>query len=223
LRAFSLRFCFAFFSPPYARRRPIRGATGKPIFSCFIVVVDRNGRARESGPIGEAIGVDDGSEADRGLANSADVHATTPANQELGGARPEPIVLDERPVLGPDLDRAVRIAGRARVVGAAERAAASPQPGVLDLCRVVSGPFAAMQLGDLGTDVVKVEEPELGDESRSYGPPFIGGESAYFLSINRNKRSCAIDLKSPAGKELILRLAGVADVVIENFRRGTIP
>jgi formyl-CoA transferase len=65
-----------------------------------------------------------------------------------------------------------------------------------------------MQLGDLGADVVKVEEPELGDGSRSYGPPFIGGESAYFLSINRNKRSCAIDLKSPAGKELILRLAG---------------
>jgi formyl-CoA transferase len=93
---------------------------------------------------------------------------------------------------------------------------------ILDLCRVVSGPFATMQLGDLGADVVKIEEPEHGDESRTYGPPFLGGESAYFLSINRNKRSCAIDLKTPAGKDLVARLAGVADVVIENFRPGTL-
>lgn len=93
---------------------------------------------------------------------------------------------------------------------------------VLDLCRVVSGPFATMQLGDLGANVVKIEEPGRGDESRSYGPPFMGGESAYFLSINRNKRSCAIDLKSPAGRDLVIRLAGVADVVIENFRPGTL-
>jgi formyl-CoA transferase len=77
-----------------------------------------------------------------------------------------------------------------------------------------------MQLGDLGADVVKIEEPGRGDESRSYGPPFLGGESAYFLSINRNKRSCAIDLKSDAGKDLILRLASVADVIVENFRPG---
>jgi crotonobetainyl-CoA:carnitine CoA-transferase CaiB-like acyl-CoA transferase len=93
---------------------------------------------------------------------------------------------------------------------------------VLDLCRVVSGPFATMQLGDLGADVVKIEEPTRGDESRSYGPPFLGGESAYFLSVNRNKRSCAVDLKSEAGRELVLRLAGTADVVVENFRPGTL-
>ncbi|MGU3663490.1 CaiB/BaiF CoA transferase family protein [Methylobacterium sp. A49B] len=92
---------------------------------------------------------------------------------------------------------------------------------VLDLCRVVSGPFATMQLGDLGADVLKVEEPLRGDESRTYGPPFCGGESAYFLSINRNKRSCALDLKSEAGRDLALRLASAADVVIENFRPGT--
>jgi crotonobetainyl-CoA:carnitine CoA-transferase CaiB-like acyl-CoA transferase len=79
-----------------------------------------------------------------------------------------------------------------------------------------------MQLGDLGADVVKIEEPSKGDESRTYGPPFLGGESAYFLSVNRNKRSCTIDLKSPAGKELLVRLATVADVVIENFRPGTL-
>jgi hypothetical protein len=99
---------------------------------------------------------------------------------------------------------------------------ASPLAGVkiLDLCRVVSGPFATMQLGDLGADVVKIEQPARGDESRSYGPPFLGGESAYFLSVNRNKRSCAIDMKSEAGKELILRLASVPDVLIKNFRAG---
>jgi formyl-CoA transferase len=93
---------------------------------------------------------------------------------------------------------------------------------VLDLCRVVSGPFATMHLGDLGADVVKIEDPREGDESRRYGPPFVKGESAYFLSVNRNKRSCAIDLKSSAGREVVLALAGVADVVIDNFRPGTL-
>jgi formyl-CoA transferase len=93
---------------------------------------------------------------------------------------------------------------------------------VLDLCRVVSGPFATMQLGDLGADVVKIEDPRSGDESRRYGPPFIGGESAYFLSVNRNKRSCTVDLKSPAGRDVVLALAGVADVVVDNFRPATL-
>jgi crotonobetainyl-CoA:carnitine CoA-transferase CaiB-like acyl-CoA transferase len=93
---------------------------------------------------------------------------------------------------------------------------------VLDLCRVVSGPFATMHLGDLGADVVKIEDPRIGDESRRYGPPFINGESSYFLSINRNKRSCAIDLKSDAGRDAVIALAKVADVVIDNFRPGTL-
>jgi crotonobetainyl-CoA:carnitine CoA-transferase CaiB-like acyl-CoA transferase len=93
---------------------------------------------------------------------------------------------------------------------------------VLDLCRVVSGPFATMHLGDLGADVVKIEDPRIGDESRRYGPPFVNGESSYFLSVNRNKRSCAIDLKSPAGRDAALALANVADVVIDNFRPGTL-
>ena len=101
---------------------------------------------------------------------------------------------------------------------------AEPLSGVkvLDLCRVVSGPFATMHLGDLGADVVKIEDPRIGDESRRYGPPFVNGESAYFLSVNRNKRSCAIDLKSPAGRDAVLALAKVADVVIDNFRPGTL-
>ena len=93
---------------------------------------------------------------------------------------------------------------------------------VLDLCRVVSGPYATMQLGDLGADVVKIEDPRNGDESRRYGPPFIAGESAYFLSVNRNKRSCTVDLKSEAGREVILALTEAADVVVENFRPGTL-
>ena len=93
---------------------------------------------------------------------------------------------------------------------------------VLDLCRVVSGPFATMHLGDLGADVVKVEDPRVGDESRRYGPPFVNGESSYFLSVNRNKRSCAIDLKSAAGRDATIALATVADVVIDNFRPGTL-
>lgn len=93
---------------------------------------------------------------------------------------------------------------------------------ILDLCRVVSGPFATMHLGDLGADVVKVEDPHIGDESRRYGPPFVNGESSYFLSVNRNKRSCAIDLKSPVGRDAVIALAKAADVVIDNFRPGTL-
>ena len=93
---------------------------------------------------------------------------------------------------------------------------------VLDLCRVVSGPFATMHLGDLGADVVKIEDPRFGDESRRYGPPFVNGVSSYFLSVNRNKRSCAIDLKSPAGRDAVIALARAADVVIDNFRPGTL-
>ena len=93
---------------------------------------------------------------------------------------------------------------------------------VLDLTRVVSGPFATMQLGDLGADIAKVEEPAKGDESRTYGPPFEGGESSYFLSVNRNKRSIALDLKSVAGRDKALALAARADVVVENFRPGAL-
>jgi crotonobetainyl-CoA:carnitine CoA-transferase CaiB-like acyl-CoA transferase len=78
-----------------------------------------------------------------------------------------------------------------------------------------------MFLGDLGAEVVKVEQPGTGDDTRGWGPPFAGGESAYFLSVNRNKKSLALDLKSPDGKDLLRRLARKADVLIENFRPGT--
>lgn len=93
---------------------------------------------------------------------------------------------------------------------------------VLDLSRVVSGPFCSMLLADLGADVIKIEEPGSGDDSRAFGPPFVAGESAYFLSVNRNKRSCAINLKSAEGVELVSRLAAQCDVMLENFRPGTL-
>ena len=92
---------------------------------------------------------------------------------------------------------------------------------VLDLTRVVAGPYCSMFLGDLGADVVKVEQPGVGDDTRGWGPPFAGGESAYYLCINRNKQSLALDLKSQRVRELLRELVKVADVVIENFRPGT--
>jgi crotonobetainyl-CoA:carnitine CoA-transferase CaiB-like acyl-CoA transferase len=93
---------------------------------------------------------------------------------------------------------------------------------VLDLSRVLAGPYATMVLADLGADVVKVEHPERGDDTRHWGPPFAGGESAYFLSINRNKRSVGVDLKEPEDLEKVRKLAADADVLIENMKRGTL-
>jgi len=86
---------------------------------------------------------------------------------------------------------------------------------------VLSGPFATMTLADLGADVVKIEQPGTGDDTRQWGPPFQGDEAAYFLSVNRNKRSLAVDLKSADGLALVRDLARRADVVVENFRPGT--
>lgn len=92
---------------------------------------------------------------------------------------------------------------------------------VLDLSRVLSGPFAVQQLVDLGARAWKIEEKQRGDDTRGFGPPFIEGESTYFMSVNRGKESLALDLKDPRGRDLVLRLAAHADVVIENFRPGT--
>jgi crotonobetainyl-CoA:carnitine CoA-transferase CaiB-like acyl-CoA transferase len=91
---------------------------------------------------------------------------------------------------------------------------------VVDFSRVLAGPYATMTLADLGAHVVKVEHPDGGDETRSWGPPFVGGESAYFLSVNRGKKSVALDLKAPDGLELALELCARADVVVHNFRPG---
>lgn len=92
---------------------------------------------------------------------------------------------------------------------------------VLDLTRVLAGPYCTMFLGDLGAEVVKVEEPGVGDDTRLWGPPFAGGESAYFLCINRNKKSLSLNLKSSRGVGLLRELATRADVLVENFRPGT--
>lgn len=91
---------------------------------------------------------------------------------------------------------------------------------VLDLSRVLAGPFCTMNLADLGAEVIKIERPGVGDETREWGPPDQAGLASYFLSINRNKRSVAIDLSSDQGRELARRLADKADVVIENFKIG---
>src|SRR3954452_16266245 len=105
-----------------------------------------------------------------------------------------------------------------------ERGAFGPQPlsglRVVDLSRVLAGPLCTMILGDLGADVIKVERPRTGDDTRTWGPPFVDGEAAYFLSLNRNKRSVAVDLSAEESASTVRALIGGADVVIENFRPG---
>jgi formyl-CoA transferase len=100
---------------------------------------------------------------------------------------------------------------------------------VLDLTRAMAGPYCTMMLGDLGADVIKVERPGQGDESRGWGPPFVGepygaypGESAYFISANRNKRSITVNLKSAEGQDIVRGLVGDSDVFVENFRTGVL-
>ncbi len=100
---------------------------------------------------------------------------------------------------------------------------------VLDLTRALAGPFCTMMLGDLGADVIKLERPGRGDESRGWGPPFVGapygpypGVSAYFLSTNRNKRSITVNMRSSQGQDIVRRLAAVSDVLVENFRTGAL-
>src|SRR5215813_380034 len=93
---------------------------------------------------------------------------------------------------------------------------------VLDLTRVLSGPYCTMLLGDLGARIIKIEQPGKGDDTRPWGPPFLGGESAYYLSINRNKESVTLDFKKPQGREVLERLIAKADVLVENFRPGTL-
>ncbi|MGH8928671.1 MAG: CaiB/BaiF CoA transferase family protein [Acidimicrobiia bacterium] len=92
---------------------------------------------------------------------------------------------------------------------------------VVDLTRVLAGPLCTMILGDMGADVIKVEQPDRGDDTRSWGPPFIGPFSAYYLSVNRNKRSLTLDLKQEEGRIVLGRLIAGADVVIDNFKLGT--
>src|ERR1700722_17105972 len=91
---------------------------------------------------------------------------------------------------------------------------------VVDLTRVLSWPFCTMQLGDLGAEVIKVERPGEGDDTRAFAPPYQGDEAAYFLSVNRNKKSITLDMKSKAGREALWRLFEKPDVLGGNFRPG---
>jgi len=117
--------------------------------------------------------------------------------------------------------RAARPARPARA-SATRTAARPPLAGirVIDLTRVLAGPFCAMSLGDMGAEVIKVEEVGKGDDTRGW-PPFVGGEATYFLSVNRSKKSLTLNLKAPEGQDILRRLIARADVVLENFRPGT--
>jgi len=98
---------------------------------------------------------------------------------------------------------------------------------ILDITRALAGPYCTMMLGDLGADVIKVERPGVGDETRGWGPPFVGkpygsypGESAYFIATNRNKRSATVNIQSVEGQEILRKLAGISDILVENYRTG---
>jgi crotonobetainyl-CoA:carnitine CoA-transferase CaiB-like acyl-CoA transferase len=93
---------------------------------------------------------------------------------------------------------------------------------VIDLSRVLAGPYCTMMLGDLGATVIKVEHPGKGDDTRHFGPPYIAGESAYYLGLNRNKQSILLDFSTPEGKERLLKLVSTATVLVENFRPGSL-
>jgi crotonobetainyl-CoA:carnitine CoA-transferase CaiB-like acyl-CoA transferase len=124
--------------------------------------------------------------------------------------------MDEAP------DETVRETGRETGQETGRETGSAPLEGVrvLDLSRILAGPLATMVLADLGADVIKVERPGAGDDTRGWGPPFVGEDAAYFLSLNRNKRSIALDLQTAEGADVVRRLAARSDVLIENFRPG---
>src|SRR5215210_2016417 len=93
---------------------------------------------------------------------------------------------------------------------------------VLDLTRALAGPYCTLMLGDMGADVIKIEAPVGGDETRGWGPPFQEGESSYFMSVNRNKRSVTLNLKDRRGLDVLFKLVERSDVLVENFRPGTL-
>jgi succinate--hydroxymethylglutarate CoA-transferase len=93
---------------------------------------------------------------------------------------------------------------------------------VVDLTRILAGPLCTMMLGDMGAEVIKVEPPDKGDDTRNWGPPFVAGEAAYFLGVNRNKRSLTLNMAVPAGQKILAGLIEKADVLIDNFRIGTL-
>src|SRR5262245_39419095 len=120
------------------------------------------------------------------------------------------------------LSRALRRANLKKYMKSSQ--ATRPLDGlfVVDLSRILSGPVCTMLLADMGAEVVKIEPPPLGDDSRQWGPPFLGGISTYFMSVNRNKKSLGLDLKTDEGRRLLWKLIDRADVLIESFRPGVL-
>ncbi len=107
-------------------------------------------------------------------------------------------------------------------MGSDNKAGALDGLRVLDLTRILAGPLCTQMLGDMGADVIKVEPPGAGDDTRTWGPPFVNGESAYFLGVNRNKRSLTLNIGVKAGQEVLAQLVKKADVLVENFKPGTL-
>jgi crotonobetainyl-CoA:carnitine CoA-transferase CaiB-like acyl-CoA transferase/sulfur carrier protein ThiS len=128
---------------------------------------------------------------------------------------------DTRLADGDTLEALPAISGGAAPVEGETEGGALAGIRVVDLTRALAGPYCTLMLGDHGADVIKVEQPGTGDETRGWAPPHLNGVSAYYLSINRNKRSITLDLKHPAGKSALERLIERADVVVENFSPGT--
>src|SRR5712672_750049 len=93
---------------------------------------------------------------------------------------------------------------------------------VVDLTRILAGPLCTMMLGDMGAEIIKVEPPGSGDDTRAWGPPFVAGEAAYFLGVNRNKRSLTLNMAAPAGQAVLQELVKRADVMVDNFKLGTL-
>src|SRR5512146_2226207 len=106
---------------------------------------------------------------------------------------------------------------------AESRTAPAPLKGVrvIDMSRIIAGPYCSMILGDFGAEVIKVEQPKIGDESRAWGPPWMKEVSAYYIAVNRNKKSLTLNLKKPEGVQIFKGLVEKGDVLIENFRPGT--
>jgi crotonobetainyl-CoA:carnitine CoA-transferase CaiB-like acyl-CoA transferase len=165
-------------------------------------------RAEVPGERGEAVdrGVDRG-----GIEGGGDVRAADRVGLE-GGHR--------RMVAAPRVPRRIRHDEGVKPPASPPRSGPLAGVRVLDLTRVLAGPFATMMLADLGADVIKVESP-AGDETRRWGPPWVAGESAYFTCVNRNKRGIVLDFAAPEARARLLRLVEQADVLIENFRVGT--
>ena len=139
---------------------------------------------------------------------------------------PAPVAVYRRHLDAFVLCRHLSTSNAAEQLASSSPASSSPLAGIriLDLSRILAGPYCSQLLCDYGADVIKVEQPGSGDDTRSWGPPFTdrGGMSAYFLSVNRGKRSVCIDLKAERGKQLIRQLAVQCDVLMENFVPGKV-